>query len=408
LISIFIKYEICNVVRKMNTLNLLLYNCTAITPDKIIEDAVVGISNNRIEYIGDNKDLLNKEIKTTKKVDLKGYYLAPGFIDLHVHGGNGFDFFDSDHYGYEKITEFYARHGTTTLLATITTGNFQRMTAAIQNLAAYIDKRENVQGATIAGMYIEGPFCSVDRKGTFKEEYLLNPSWETIKRWVENYGDKIVFIGIAPELPGAEKVIRKMISNGIKPCIAHSNATFDEAKKAIELGVYHSAHFYNGMRPFHHREPGLLSAILLNQDTTTELICDYYHVHPAAIEILLKLKTPSNVCLVTDGMRAVGLHDGKYTISEQTAVVKKGRVTIDNKTLAGSVLTMEQAVKNLFNLGYSLQDTIRMATSTPAKIAGIESERGGIEKGKIADLVVLKKDLTVWATLLNGSQWIYK
>lgn len=391
----------------MNALDLLLYNCTAITPEEIITDAVLGIANKRIEYIGQNKNPLNGKIKFTKKIDLKGFYLAPGFIDLHVHGGNGFDFFDSDHYGFKKITEFYARHGTTTLMATITTGCFKRMTSAIQNVAAFMDNEESLQGANIAGIYIEGPFCNIKRKGTFREEYLLTPSWEFIKPWVEDYGDKIAFMGLAPELPGAERVIKSLISRGIKPCIAHSNATFDETKKAIELGVCHSAHFYNGMRPFHHREPGLLSAIFLNQDTTTELICDYYHVHPAAIEILLKLKTPSSVCLVTDGMRATGLPDGKYSISEQTAVVEKGRVTIDNRTLAGSVLTMEQAVKNLFKLGYSLQDTIRMATSTPAKIAGIEHERGTMKKGKVADLVVLKNDLTVWATLLNGSQWIY-
>ena len=390
----------------MNSFDLLLYNCTAITPREVIKNAVLGIKNKRIEYIGQSTNLLEDKIIVTEQIDLKGRYLAPGFIDLHVHGGNGFDFFDSDHYGFNKITEFYAQHGTTTLMATITTGCFERMTSAIQNIATFIDNNKSLHGANIAGIYIEGPFCNIKRKGTFREEYLLSPSWKLIKPWVKDYGDKIAFMGLAPELPGADKVIEKLISNGVKPCIAHSDATFDETKKALDLGVHHTAHFYNGMRPFHHREPGPLSAILLNEGVTTELICDYYHVHPAAIEILLKLKTPSRVCLVTDGMRAAGLPDGEYMISEQTAVVEKGRVTIDNRTLAGSVLTMEQAVKNLFKLGYSLQDTIYMATSTPAKIAGIELERGSIEKGKIADLVVLKDDLTVYTTLLNGSQWI--
>lgn len=388
--------------------DLVLFNGTAVTPEKTIPDAVVAVSGGRITYLGQSMAEAKQQYSSARYLDLNGFYLAPGFIDLHVHGGNGADFYDAEEKGFSTITEFYAQSGTTALLATVTTGSLERMALAIERVATFIQSGGSPLGAHVAGIYLEGPFCNVKRKGTFKPEYLLLPDWKIIEPWIKNYGRWITFLGLAPELPGANLVIDNLRHFGVRPCVAHSDASFTEMEDAINRGVCHATHLFNGMRVFHHREPGLATAILLNDEVTAELICDFHHVHEAAIRLLLKCKKPKNVCLITDGMRAEGLPDGNYLISEQMAVLKNGRVMIGNDTLAGSALTMEQAVKNMVKLGFGMSEVIQMATATPARVAGISQERGSIEKGKIADLVILDQELSVLATLLRGTNWVFK
>jgi len=376
-----------------------------------LDDAAVGISGGKIIFIkeaGTNAkyDLNDSECKDFQIIDLFGSYLAPGYIDLHVHGGKGADFYDGGRDNIKTITNYFALHGTTTLYATITTADIGRMEKAMEDIIEFIEGKSFPSGASIGGIYVEGPFCNVKRKGTFKAEYLLMPDTALMERWIKAYGRYLKLIGLAPELEGSAEVIELLVENGIKPCIAHSDATSDEALKAIELGATHVTHCYNAMSGLHHREPGIVGTVLVDPRVTTEIICDFHHVHPMAIKLLLNCKLPEKVCLITDAMRATGLPDGEYVISEQKAVLKDGQVKIGGTTLAGSVLTMDRAVKNVYQLGYRLTDVIQMATLTPAKIAGIDGEVGSIEVGKDADLIVLNDKLDVCATLLKGETWL--
>jgi len=389
----------------------ILVNCRAILPDKIVDNAAVGISHGKIIFIKEagangEYEFNDSEYKDYQIIDLFGSLLAPGYIDLHVHGGLGADFYDGGRDNIKIITNYFARHGTTTLFATITTADMGRMERAMEDIINFIEDKSFSTGASIGGIYVEGPFCNVKRKGTFKAEYLLMPDTALMKSWIKAYGKHLKFIGLAPELEGSGEVIELLLENGIMPCIAHSDATCDEALKAIELGATHVTHCYNAMSGLHHREPGIVGTVLVDPRVTTEIICDFHHVHPMAIKLLLSCKMPEKVCLITDAMRATGLPDGEYVISEQKAVLKDGQVKIGGTTLAGSVLTMERAVKNVYQLGYGLTDVIKMATLTPAKIAGIDREVGSIEVGKDADLIVLNDNLDVCATLLKGETWL--
>jgi len=259
------------------------------------------------------------------------------------------------------------------------------------------------QDRRIAGIYVEGPFFCPSKKGAQSLDHLLQPSIRVYESLVDGLKDEIKIFALAPELPGAREIIHRLKEDGIRPSLAHSNATFEETKEAIELGVEHFTHFFNGMRGFHHRDPGAVGAALLTPGVTLELIVDGIHVHPEAVKFLVKVKGIDNVCLITDAIRATGLGDGEYMLGDQRVRVREGIARlIEEDSLAGSTLTMDQAVKNLVKLGVPLPDAVRAATLVPARVLGLERQKGSLEPGKDADLVLLDMDLNVRTVLIKG------
>jgi len=371
---------------------------------EFIEPAFIAVADGRIVYIGREFARARDLVPGAEVHDLSTCIAAPGFIDLHVHGALGWDFYDCPGEKINEVTEFFACHGTTTLLATVTTGDLEQMGAAVATLAQYM--RWGGRGAEIAGIFLEGPFCSEARRGTFRPEYLLKPSWQVLKPWVEEYHEEICLVGLAPELPGAEDVVDALHAQGIKTCICHSDGDAQDLDRAVARGVTHLTHFYNGMRPMAHRDPGIVGAALARGGVTVELICDFQHVHPLAIEVAMRCLGSENIALITDAMRACGCPPGEYIISEQVAVVQDGRALIDGRTLAGSILTMDQAVRNMLSLGYPEVQVLNMASRVPARIAGLD-DRGQLAPGRAADIVFLDEDYQVVATV-KGSQLYIK
>ncbi|MTI94551.1 MAG: N-acetylglucosamine-6-phosphate deacetylase [Firmicutes bacterium] len=378
----------------------------ALTPNEKVSPAALAVRDGRIIYCGPDAEQARKLVPRAEQFDFPDATLAPGFVDLHVHGALGLDFYDCPPGRIGEVTAFFARHGTTTLLATITTGDLAQMERAVTALAAY-SSDPNPEGSWMPGVYLEGPFVSEARRGTFRPEYLRMPDWQLLASWVERFPGLFRFVGLAPELPGADIVIERLRAAGISVCICHTDASHRDLSRAVDLGASHITHFYNGMRPFLHRDPGVVGGVLAGADVSAELVCDYHHVHPLAIDVLMCCLGPGRVCLITDAMRATGCPPGEYIISEQIAVVRNGKAVIGANTLAGSILTMDQAVRNMLALGYGEQDVITMASATPARIAGLD-DRGSLAPGQVADIVILDSEYQVLATLLAGKRIIHK
>lgn len=329
-------------------------------------------------------------------LDARGLYVSPGFIDIHCHGGAGADFMDGTIEAVITIANSSLVHGVTTLLGTILTAPIEKMRRA---MAAILEARDE----RVAGIYVEGPFFSPLRKGAQSTRHLLQPSLRIYESLVDGFRDKIKIFALAPELPGAREVIRRLKEDGIRPSLAHSDATFEETKEAIELGIEHFTHFFNGMRGFHHRDPGAVGAAFLTPCVTLELIADGIHVHPEAVKFLVTTKGIDNICLITDAIRATGLEDGEYMLGDQRVRVQEGIARlIEGHSLAGSTLTMDQAIRNMVRFGVPLPDAVRAATLVPARVLGLEPRKGSLEIGKDADLVLLDMDLNVKVVLIRG------
>lgn len=329
-------------------------------------------------------------------LSVEGFYISPGFIDLHIHGGVGFDFLDASSEGNKKILDFVSSHGTTYLLPTIATAPLENMISAAKAVLELHDKR-------VGGIHFEGPFLSPKRKGAQPEQYLLAPTLDLYKKLRDAAMTKIRILALAPDLPGAKEVIAHAVRDNVVVALAHSDASYEEALDAIGYGITHFTHLYNGLRVFHHRDPGAVAAALLSPNVTVELIADGVHVHPAVVHLVVKLKGVKNVCLISDAIRATGLGEGRYQFSGQEISVE-GEVVrlVKGESLAGSTLTLDKAIRNLLEWGFSLPDAVTMASLTPARILGVDQCKGTISSGKDADVVIFDRDLLVRAVFVEG------
>jgi len=333
-------------------------------------------------------------------IDVRGLYVAPGFIDLQVNGGVGHDIEDASPAEIGEIVDFYVSHGTTGLLPTTVTAPIPRIRGAIERV-------RRAGHPAILGMHIEGPFISPERKGAHNPEYILSPSRERFDELVAGYVGFIKVVTLAPELPGAEGLIERALEIGAVPSLGHSDASYEQALAALEQGVKLFTHLFNAMPPFHHRAPGAVGAAL-DSDAYVELICDGVHVHPAAVRLVAKAKGYDRICLVTDAVSAAGLPDGEYSLSGLPVHVKGGVARLADGTLAGSTLTMDRAVKNFMEFtGCSLPEAVRCASLNPARLLGIDDRKGSLEVGKDADLVIFDEGFNVHYTILGG-QVVYR
>jgi N-acetylglucosamine-6-phosphate deacetylase len=263
--------------------------------------------------------------------------------------------------------------------------------------------KKGTAGAEILGIHMEGPYINPEKKGAQKEDDIKKISIEGFLEFNQASGNLIRLVTIAPEIPGAIDLIKYLYKQGIIASVGHSNATYVQTQAGIQAGLSHVTHTFNAMRGLHHREPGVVGAALTSPELTVEVIADGIHIHPIVLKILTKIKEGEEIVLITDAMRAAGLKDGTYDLGGQEVIVAKGQARLKDGTLAGSVLTMDKAVKNMVNkVGIQLPKAIQMASFNPAKSIGIDDKKGSLEPDKDADIVILNKNLETELTIVAG------
>lgn len=330
------------------------------------------------------------------------YVVVPGFIDEHVHGAAGSDAMDGTMEDLGKIANALASEGTTAFLATTMTQSPENITKALKAVKAYCELSPE-SGAEILGVHLEGPFISKDFVGAQPIEYLAKPSVEVFKKYQDASGDCVRIVTLAPEVEGSTELIKYLVSQNIVASIGHTNATYVDVKKAVEVGATNLTHTYNAMKPLHHREVGTVGSGFLFDELNCECICDGIHVSGPAIQLLHKNKPADKMTLITDAMRAKHMPDGVSELGGQVVIVKNGEARLENGTLAGSVLKMNNAVKNVMKfLNLPLEEVVKLASQNPAKNLGVFDQMGSIKEGKRADFVILDKDLNVVQTVRNG------
>ncbi|MGN7380978.1 N-acetylglucosamine-6-phosphate deacetylase [Paenibacillus sp. SAFN-117] len=386
-------------------MTVIIENANIVAADRVITGGSLTVRDGKIMRIDER--LPDHLAADAERYDARGMYVYPGFVDLHVHGGNGFDLMDAAPEAITGMCRYHAAHGTTTLLPTTRTASVQAIAAALAAARHYMESSAEPLRQLIAGIHLEGPFLASAYRGAQKEEELLPPSMSLMEEWLNVSGGNIRLVTIAPELNGSEEVIRYLRRCRVVVSAGHSGATYDEMALAAEWGVRHITHCYNGMRGFHHREPGILAAAWLNEDIYTELIFDTHHAHPAAAQTLLKMKGLNRVVLVTDAVRPAGLADGTYrTEAGHSLTVQNGIVRLASGSLAGSTLTMNTAVRNVIELlGLKPYEAARLASLNPAHILGLDHCKGSLEPGKDADLVVMNDHFEVQRVMSLG-QWL--
>jgi len=347
-----------------------------------------------------NRSSFNAE----KSINLShDFYVMPGMIDIHIHGTAGSDIMDATFKSLDNIANTLPTEGTTSFLATTMTEDIDKIENVMINARNFIESNNN-SGAEILGINLEGPFISPKKCGAQNPEKIINPDIELFSKWQHLANNLIKIVTIAPEQPGAIKFIEYLKNNSITASIGHTNATYDETKKAIESGATHATHIFNAMSGINHREPGAATALLLSPKVSTELIADGIHLHPVVIKLIFKIKGEDKVILITDSMRAKCLGDGSYDLGGQIVRVKNNKASLDNGALAGSMLKMQDAFINMRNFcNIDLLKLIKMTSENPAKLLNIFYRKGSIQVGKDADLVILGKDFNLVMTICKGN-----
>jgi N-acetylglucosamine-6-phosphate deacetylase len=363
-----------------------------------LSDHAVIIENGKIQKIIAKK-LLN-DLSGTVHEFAADDYLLPGLIDLHIHGAAGHDVMDGSVEALTAISESLAREGVTGFLATTMTASHERIASVLKTIARAMSAK---QGAAILGAHLEGPFISSAKMGAQRGDDICHPDAALLASWQELAKGAIKLVTLAPELPDALSLIKKIREMGVVASIGHTNATYAETKAAVDAGCTHATHLFNAMRGIHQREPGALGALLLAENINAELIVDGLHLHPAIVELTMRLKGKDKLLLVTDAMRAKCLGDGEYDLGGQTVAVRSNVAMLADGTLAGSTLSMPEAIKNIVQFTQCpLADAINMASLNPARILGIQQHKGSIAEGKDADLVVMNASLEVMMTMREG------
>jgi N-acetylglucosamine-6-phosphate deacetylase len=332
-------------------------------------------------------------------VDLGERWLVPGYIDGHVHGGGGAQCNTPDAAEVAAVAGFHAHHGTTGLLATTVAAPPQELRAALGAIAG-------CAAPNLLGAHLEGPYLSPRRPGAMDPGMFLDPDRGGLERLLEPGGVRLMTL--APELPGALELIERLARGGVVASIGHTSASDAEVRAAVRAGARAATHVFNAMPPFHHRDPATVGAVLDLPEVSCELICDGVHVDPVAMRLLYRAKGADGVRLVTDAMAAAGMPDGEYRLGGRPVTVNGGRAVLKGgASIAGSTLTMEAAVQNAVRLlEVPVQEAVRMASTNPARLLGLERQKGEIRTGLDADLLVLDERLAVKATMVAG-EWVF-
>jgi N-acetylglucosamine-6-phosphate deacetylase len=382
-----------------------IYASRILTPQEELRDCVIVVEAGRITGIGHRDEVHIPP--GAKDYVASGMTVVPGFVDVHIHGAGGHDVMEAEAAALDKITATVARFGTTSIVATTVTAPIEATCHSLEGIAAYIRAHESTAdnarfGADILGIHLEGPFINPERRGVHPTASILAPSVESFEKFRAAAGNLIKLITIAPEMPDALKLIAAAVADGVVVGLGHTDADYAQARAAIQAGARHAVHVYNAMRPFTHRDPGVISAVLTDADVTAEIIADGVHVAGPAIQVLLGTKGFDTVLLVSDGTAATGMRDGTFKLGGFEVQVRDGVVRNSEGKLAGSTLTIDRAVRYLVELGVPMVDAIRMATILPARRLGLAGKKGIIAVGADADLVVLTPDLHVAGVMTRG------
>ncbi|MFG1734900.1 N-acetylglucosamine-6-phosphate deacetylase [Paenibacillus sp. 843] len=383
----------------------LLYG-QVLTPNGICEDGVLAIQGEGISYAGDASGLpADLKQAATEVIHQPDGYIIPGFVDIHVHGGNGEDFMDATKDVLDKITSFHSSQGTTAMLATTMTAPKAAIDHVLQEVNDY--RKQDMPYTRLVGVHLEGPFISPKWPGAQNPEHIVHANIDWLEEWVSTYPDLVRQVTLAPEREGALEAIAWLNNHGIVAALGHTDATYEEVEAAVEAGLSHGVHTFNAMTGLHHRKPGVVGAMLSDDRLSCEIIADGIHVHPAAIRILARMKQDGNLILITDAMSATGMADGEYTIGDLPVVVENGIATLKSNrdSLAGSTLTMIKGFQLLVReVGLSIEQASRVGSINPATKIGIADLTGSLEAGKLADVLLLSSDLELQGVWIQGQR----
>jgi N-acetylglucosamine-6-phosphate deacetylase len=357
------------------------------------------VRHDRIEAVGLQADV--QAPSGSDRVDLKGFTLVPGFIEPHVHGCGGHDVMEATTEALSTISATLAHHGTTSFLATTVSAPVATLTSVIEQLGKLLPALTG--GARPLGIHLEGPFLSPDKRGTHDSANIYPPDASVFESWIQKSGSWVRLLTLAPELVGAAHVADVARTLGITLGMGHSNATFEQASAAADQGTRYAVHTFNAMRPFSHRDPGIVGAVLSDDRVFAEIIADGVHVAPEVVKVFAKAKGSTRVILACDATSATGMPDGQYALGSGTVRMTGGVCRDDEGRLAGSTLTQDRALRNLIQwTGMTLNDAVLSLTSNPAEALSLP-DRGKLIPGAVADIVALDLNLQVVRTYVSGA-----
>ncbi len=363
-----------------------------------IKNGLVFNREHKMEY----KDLCFEngvitEYSLNGEFDADGCYVLPGFIDTHIHGANSVEFYSSEYAGNpKKALDYLSNEGVTSILATLVTENTDEY---ISDLERIIDAKDD----RILGIHCEGPFINPLRKGGMYGDRIQKPDRELPKILQKYSNNNLKIFSLAPELSGADKVIKQLVEMGVKVSLAHSDASFEEAEYAVDCGATRVTHTYNAMRPFNHREPGILGCALIDNRLECELICDMHHVSPEAIKLAVKAKGIDKITMISDCCLFCGMPEGKYMLNGRNLIVEGGFSKLPDGTITGSACSLAVGAKNMFNLGFKPEEIAVMACVNPARAANCKN-RGELKSEYRADIIILDADFNVKNVFIKGER----
>jgi N-acetylglucosamine-6-phosphate deacetylase len=377
----------------------------ALTPFEEIPDAIIVIQGSKISAVGQRGRVATP--RGAREIPARGKTVVPGFVDVHIHGAGGHDVMEGTPEALEIIAATVAAHGTTSLVATTVTASEMETCRSVADIAKFI-LREGLSparelSAEFVGIHFEGPFISHARRGVHPAEWIAAPSPPLLMRFLAEARGTGQILTLAPELPGALELIAVAREAGLVVSLGHTDANLEQAQAAIAAGASHAAHVFNAMRPFSHRETGVLGAVFTSPNVSAELIADGVHVDSTAIRMLLGLKSPSRIILVSDGTSATGMPDGKYQLGSFEVRVSGGVCRNAEGKLAGSTLTLDRALRNMIALGVPLASALQMMTANPARQIGLGARKGVLAPGADADLVFLDANLEISGVMTRGA-----
>lgn len=381
---------------------------TVYTPTEEIRNGVILLEGRRIATVGSREQV--KIPQGAKVIDYQDRTVVPGFIDIHIHGAVGYDLMEATPEAVASVGKYLARHGTTSYAATTVAASLERTLNAAKGLGEIIKASnaahvasDRISGAQPVGIHLEGPFLNIKRRGAHPASQIRKPSIELLDRFLEAAQGTARILTLAPELEGALTVLEHAKSKGLKVGIGHSNATYEQAKSAIDAGATHAVHCFNAMRPFMHRDAGIIGAVLTDDRVSAELICDGIHVEPTAIRLMVRSKGAERLILVSDSLSGAGMPDGNYRLGNFTVHVAGGVCRTVEGNLAGSSVTLDAALRNLSAYtGLSFRECLPCVTANPARILGLEKQKGIIAPKADADLAILDQEFYVTQTYVQG------
>ena len=379
---------------------LLLKNAKIVLKDRVIEGDIL-TADGIIRDIIDRKSPVKAEtLEAENSIDLDGKYVVPGFIDVHIHGSNGADAMDGTAEALKTISSYIATKGTTKFLATTLTSSKEELINVLK-IAADLQNKE-LDGATIFGVHMEGPYFDIEYKGAQNEKYMKPATEKEIKDYLDVKPGLVKMMSLSPHTEQSIETVKFLRENGVIVSVGHSAAKFNDVMKAVDAGLSHSTHTFNGMRGINHREPGVAGAVLISDKINAEVIFDKVHIHPEIVRLMIKAKGTDKVVCITDAMAATGLPNGDYKLGELDVYVKDGEARLkSNDSLAGSVLTLDKAFRHVIELGYPIYEAVKLTSTNAAVEFGLNA--GAIEVGKEADFAILDDSYNVDMTIVNGN-----